>query len=161
LDLKQFESLYKTYHAGLVNFAYFYLKNEQEAIELVQELFISIWEKRETSALVDNPKAYLMTSVKNRCYNKLTRNKDTTRSIDTLGDIFISANDTSETLETKQTEQHILNTIEKLPEKCKEIFILSRFEQMSYKEIATHLNLSVKTVENQISNALKFLRKEL
>lgn len=145
----------------MVNFAYFYLKNEQEAIELVQELFISIWEKRETSALVDNPKAYLMTSVKNRCYNKLTRNKANTSSIDTLGDIFISANDTSETLETRQTEQHILNTIEKLPDKCKEIFILSRFEQMSYKEIATHLNLSVKTVENQIGNALKFLRKEL
>lgn len=145
----------------MVNFAFFYLKDEQEAIELVQELFISIWEKRETSALLDNPKAYLMTSVKNRCYNKITRKKDTTNSLEMLGDVLISAEDTSSPLETKQTEQHILYTIEKLPEKCREIFILSRFEQMSYKAIAEHLGISLKTVENQIGNALKFLRKEL
>ena len=161
MDLKQFESLFKTYHSGLVNFAFFYLKNEQEAIELVQELFISIWEKRETSAILDNPKAYLMTSVKNRCYNKLNRAKNPTNSIDTLGDIFISSEDAASPIETKQTEQHILKAIDKLPDKCREIFILSRFEQMSYKEISSILNISVKTVENQIGNALKFLRKEL
>jgi len=161
LDLQQFESLYKTYHKGMVNFAFFYLKDEQEAIELVQELFISIWEKRETSALVDSPKAYLMTAVKNRCYNKITRKKDTANSLEMLGDILISADDTSSPIETKQTEQHILLTINKLPEKCREIFVLSRFEQMSYKAIAEHLGISLKTVENQIGNALKFLRKEL
>ena len=145
----------------MVNFAFFYLKDEQEAIELVQEIFISIWEKRETSALLDNPKAYLMTSVKNRCYNKITRKKDAANSLEMLGDILISADDTSSPIEAKQTEQHILQIIDKLPEKCREIFILSRFEQMSYKAIAEHLGISLKTVENQIGNALKFLRKEL
>lgn len=161
LDLKQFEVLYKTYQPGLVNFAFFYLKNEQEAIDLVQELFISIWEKKDSSPITDNPKSYLMTSVKNRCFNKLTRNKNNSNSIELLGDILISQEDTSSAIETKQTEEQILKSIDKLPEKCKEIFVLSRFEQMSYKEIAATLNISAKTVENQIGNALKFLRKEL
>ncbi len=102
-----------------------------------------------------------MTAVKNRCYNKITRKKDTANSLEMLGDILISADDTSSPIETKQTEQHILLTINKLPEKCREIFVLSRFEQMSYKAIAEHLGISLKTVENQIGNALKFLRKEL
>ncbi len=161
MDIQRFESLYKTYQPGLVNFAFYYLRNQQEAIDTVQEVFMSIWEGKGTFPVTDSPKAYLMTSVKNRCYNKLTRKKLQSNPIDTLLDIFISPDTTAANMEAKETEKTIQNVINSLPEKCREIFILSRFEQLSYKEIATLLGISVKTVENQIGNALKMLRKNI
>lgn len=143
----------------LVNFANFYLKNEQDSIDIVQELFKSIWEKRENLILPENPKSYLLKAIKNRCYNKLTRNKTSTNSIDYLENILIENKTPADILENRQTAIKIDELINKLPEKCREIFVLSRFENMSYKEIADSLDLSIKTVENQIGNALKFLRK--
>jgi RNA polymerase sigma-70 factor (ECF subfamily) len=161
LDIARFEILYKTYQPGLVNFAYFYLKNEQEAIDTVQELFMNIWEKREAFPTTENPKAYLMTAVKHRCFNKLNRNKVQNNSLDTLEEVIISPDTTVSNLEAKQTEATIKNAINTLPEKCREIFILSRYEQLSYKEIANILGISAKTVENQISNAIKVIRKSI
>ena len=161
MDIARFELLYKTYQPGLVNFAYFYLKNEQEAIDTVQELFMNIWEKKEAFPDTDSPKPYLMAAVKNRCYNKLTRNRHLQKPIDTLADVFISEDTTGANMEARETENNIKTVINNLPDKCKEIFILSRFEHLSYKEIATLLGISVKTVENQIGNALKMLRKNI
>lgn len=100
-----------------------------------------------------------MTSVKNRCLNKLTRKKIEQNSVDILDDIVISPDTTLSNIEAKEMEAKIKTLLNNLPDKCKEIFILSRFEQLSYKEIAGLLDVSVKTVENQISNALKMLRK--
>ena len=161
MDIAQFEIVYKTYQPALVNFAFFYLKNEQEATDTVQEVFMTIWEKKDTFLDTKNPKAYLMTSVKNRCLNKLTRKKIEQNSVDILDDIIISPDTTLSNIEAKQMEAKIKTLLNNLPDKCKEIFILSRFEQLSYKEIAGLLDVSVKTVENQISNALKMLRKNL
>ena len=161
MDINQFEIAYKTYQPSLVNFAFFYLKNEQEAIDTVQEVFMTIWEKKVAFSDTENPKAYLMTSVKNRCLNLLTRKKIEQNSVDFLEDIIINPDTTLSNMEAKQMEAKIKTLLNNLPEKCKEIFILSRFEQLSYKEIAVLLDISVKTVENQISNALKMLRKNL
>lgn len=161
MDIQSFERMYKTFQPGLVNFAYFYLKNEQDAIDLVQELFLNLWEKKASQPIPDNPKAYLMMAVKNRCNNKLTRNKSEHHPIDSLEEVFISQDDTSSKIQTQQTKDSIDSIINKLPEKCKKIFILSRFEHLSYKDIASRLNISVKTVENQIGNAIKLLRSSL
>ncbi len=160
MDIARFEILYKTYQPGLVNFAYFYLKNEQEAIDTVQELFMNIWEKREAFPTTENPKAYLMTAVKHRCFNKLNRTKVQNNSIGILEEVSIP-DTTVSNLEAKQTEATIKNAINTLPEKCREIFILSRYEQLSYKEIANVLGISAKTVENQIGNAIKVIRKSI
>lgn len=159
MNLKEFEILYKTYQPVLVNFANFYLKNEQDSIDIVQELFKSLWEKRETLILPSSPKSYLLKAVKNRCYNKLTRNKTSNTEIEHLENIFVENETPADILENRQAAVQIDTLIGKLPEKCREIFILSRFENMSYKEIASTLDISSKTVENQIGNALKFLRK--
>jgi len=161
LDKEKFESLYRTYQPGLVNFAFFYLKNRQESIDLVQELFLNIWEKKGQFPDTHNPKAYLMMAVKNRCYNQLAKPKTIHEDSEMLKEVFISTEDTSQPIETRQAEANIQKQINNLPEKCKEIFILSRFEHLSYKEIAVLLSISVKTVENQIGNALKQLRKNL
>ncbi|MFM9944206.1 MAG: RNA polymerase sigma-70 factor [Bacteroidia bacterium] len=161
MDIGRFEQIYKTYQPGMVNFANYYLKNEQEAIDTVQEIFMNIWQKKEDFLLTENPKAYLMTSVKNRCLNKLTRKKYEQKPLDTLNDVFISEDNTIANIEARQMEAAIKNSVGNLPDKCKEIFILSRYEHMSYKEIAALLGLSVKTVENQIGNALKMIRKNI
>ena len=153
--------MYKTYQPALVNFAYFYLKNEQEAIDTVQELFLNIWEKRDAFPDTDTPKAYLMTAIKYRCYNKLARSNKNQNPLNTLEEVFITEDTTMANMEARETETNIKTLINTLPHKCKEIFILSRFEHLSYKEIATMLDISVKTVENQIGNALKMLRKNI
>ncbi len=160
MDLARFELLYKSYQPGLVNFAFYYLKHEQDAIDTVQELFLDLWQKRDILILSDNPKSYLMTAVKNRCLNKLTRKKTPFQDTHLMKDVFIDNQTPLQTLEWKQTEASLKNLINKLPDKCREIFVLSRFEQMSYKEIASFLGISIKTVENQIGNALKMLRKQ-
>jgi len=161
LNVDSFEKLYKTYQPSLVNFANFYLKNEQEAIDIVQELFLNIWEKKDFLKEVEYPKAYLMAAIKNKCINKMMRNKLPHKSLETLPDIFVSSDDFIKDLEAKQTENTIHTLINSLPDRCKEIFILSRFEHLKYNEIAVLLNISPKTVENQISNALKLLRKNI
>ncbi|NUM31279.1 MAG: RNA polymerase sigma-70 factor [Bacteroidetes bacterium] len=159
MNFKEFEILYKTYQPHLVNFANFYLKNEQESIDLVQELFKNIWEKKEILILPPNPKSYLYKAVKNRCYNKLTRNKTKITEIEYLENVLFENQTPSDIIESRQSANQIDSLINKLPAKCREIFILSRYENMSYKEISAVLDISVKTVENQIGNALKFLRK--
>ncbi len=159
MDLKGFELLYKTYQPQLVNFAFYYLKQEQEAIDTVQELFVNLWEKRETINLSSHPKSYLRTAVKNRCINKLTRKKIAFTDSHLLQDVFVDPQTPIMLLESKQTETTLIQLINAMPERCREIFILSRFEQMSYKEIAAFLGITSKTVENQIANALKLLRK--
>jgi RNA polymerase sigma-70 factor (family 1) len=159
LNIREFESLYKTHQPSLINYANFFLKSEQDAIDIVQELFISLWEKKESFQKPDHIKAYLLKSVRNRCINKLNRNIKSNESSELLDDLVFNEPTSQLNLEAKETETAIHKLIEKLPSKCKEIFILSRFEQLSYGEIANHLGISIKTVENQIGNAIKYIRK--
>ncbi len=128
-------------------------------MDIVQELFLHIWENKEKFEAMDNPKAYLMTSVRNRCMNKLTRQKHQINDKEYLDEFLTSDDNVIESIEAKETEKSLNQLIDQLPAKCKEIFVLSRFERMNYKDIASVLNLSIKTVEHQISHALKFLRK--
>lgn len=160
MDIIQFEILYKTYQPLLVKFANFYLKNEHDSIDLVQELFKNLWEKKQTLILPPNPKPYLLKAIKNRCFNKLSREKSFLSESDGFMEkVFLENNTPIDIIESRQSAEKIDKLINKLPEKCREVFILSRFENMSYKEIAETLEISIKTVENQIANALKFLRK--
>ena len=159
MNLKEFEKLYKTYQPSLVNYANFFLKNEQDSIDTVQEFFISIWQKKDSFPETENIKSYLLKSIKNRCINKINRNPNLQNFTNLLHDITLNEASPIMKLEAKETELQIKKLVESLPFKCKEIFLLSRFEQLSYKEIAIQLDITVKTVENQIGNAIKLLRK--
>jgi RNA polymerase sigma-70 factor (ECF subfamily) len=153
---------YDIYFNALCSFANNILREAPESEEIVQNLFLEIWENR--SLLPENIslRAYLLTAVKNDCLDHIRHRKIEKRyaeeyiqkTQDHYENVF-------ETLIEKDLQDSINAAIEKLTDRCREVFMLSRFGHLSYMEIAEKLGISVKTVENQIGAALKILRREL
>jgi len=153
-----YEQMFRSYYERLCNYALRIMSDSNEAEEMVQQVFVKIWDKRENFEVKLSLKSYLYKAVYNTCLNRLKQMKNTSGKI--------SASIPHQVVETgnlmmKELEKNIVNAINKLPEQCRIIFKLSRFEELKYAEIAEHLNLSVKTVENQMGKALKVLRQEL
>lgn len=159
VDLK-FEELFRTYFTSLCYFAQKYIPDLDSSKEIVHNIFISIWEKREEFDFEKPAKSYLFTAVYNRCMNYI---RDQKKFIDSeSSEVMLekeSIND--DHLEAAELESRIWNVIDDLPEKCREVFILNRFEGKKYAEIADQLKISVKTVEAQMSKALRVLRDNL
>ena len=165
LELKNLEKLFREFQPMLVGFAYKYVKSVEDAKGIVQEVFVSVWKNRDHLELGSNLKSYLFTATKNKSLNFLDKRKIHTVSIEgstTEDRAEIQINDgnniASEDMELAELQAVIMEEVNKLPTKCKEIFLLSRQEQLSYKEIAAQLDVSTKTVENQIGIALKRIR---
>jgi RNA polymerase sigma-70 factor (ECF subfamily) len=134
------------------------LGDEDDAREVVHQVFISIWEKRQEIDLSASMKSYLFTSVHNRSLNVIRdRKKFSSAEVPDVAGEW----DVSSVIESMELEEKILAVIRTLPEKCREVFEMSRFDGLKYSEIAKKLNISVKTVENQMSKALKILREKL
>ncbi len=158
---EDFEKLYRRYRAGLVHFANSIINSRPDAEEIVQDMFIAIWDKREQLAFDDTLKNYLFTGVKNRCLNHI---KKARLAFSDMPDEFpVPSNDASITdhLQSRETEGRINYLINLLPTKCKMVFLLSRMHELSYKEIAAVMDITPKTVENQIGLALKFLKENM
>lgn len=161
-DTTAFELLFKYYYPGLVVFASNIVINKDEAEELVQDFFVRLWENRH-SLKSDNPlKNYLFTSVKNRSINFLKSVQVKRNVIEELKRQMESEMRYNPDIYTDtELQQKLKLAFTKLPPRTAEIFTLSRFKGLSNDEIALSLELSKRTVETQISNALKILRKEL
>lgn len=161
LSLSKFEELFKTHFVELTGFSQSFVHDKDAAQEVVQNVFIKFWEKREDINLEQSLKSYLYTSVRNRSLNYLRDNKKYRSEI--LDEQTTEYNSGLETdhLVNDELQRKIEDAIELLPEKCRQVFEMSRFEGLKYKEIAEKMNISIKTVENQISKALKILREEL
>jgi RNA polymerase sigma-70 factor (ECF subfamily) len=144
----------------LCYFAQKYLGDLDSSKEIVHAVFIKIWENRNEFDWEKPAKSYLFTSVYNRSMNAIRNNKKFIDSPDT-GTGMNDRGEFHDTMELVELESKINYTIEKLPGKCKEIFRMNRFEGLKYTEIAKKLDISVKTVETQISKALKILKEEL
>jgi RNA polymerase sigma-70 factor (ECF subfamily) len=160
MDKKEFESLFYSHFAMLVNFASTFLHDEDNAKEIVQDVFIRLWQKREEMNKQKSVKSYLFTSVRNRSLNFIRNHKkfqneylDIEQAIDTEFAVEISGED--------NLEEKIEAALQKLPPKCRRIFEMSRFEEKKYRVIADELEISQKTVEAQMSKALRILRVEL
>lgn len=153
-----FEELFRSFFPPLMVFAKKILGDEDDAREVVHQVFISIWEKRQEIDLSASMKSYLFTSVHNRSLNMIRdRKKFSSAEVpDVAGEWDVSA-----VIESMELEEKIKAVIRTLPEKCREIFEMSRFDGLKYSEIAKELKISVKTVENQMSKALKILREKL
>lgn len=157
-DITAFETLYKEHYNTLCNTADNIVRNEDESHDIVQEVFLKFWNKKSEHDTIVNKKAYLVKSVINASLTYLEKNKRTI----SLNKLNVKASETSDSpLKQKELENKIQAALEQLPPKCRTIFALSRFEEMKYKEIAEHLGISVKTVENQMGIALKKMRQEL
>ncbi len=162
LDEPQFEKIFKTYFQQLCYYANSFLKDLDNAKEIVHDVFINFWEKRETIDLNKPIKAYLYTSVHNRCLNFIRDHKKFNYSIERIEDINPGSSiDDSDTFIVEEIKEKIQQTLEMLPDRAREIFELSRFENLKYQEIADKLNVSIKTVEANMSKALKLFRENL
>ena len=150
------------YYAVLCSSANYYVKQPYIAEEIVQDVFVDFWINRENIPTQSSVKGYLMTAVKHDCLDYLKHKKIEERYIDHFKEEMMdSYEDIFANLVNKDLQRVLNNAINKLPKQCKEIFLMSRFKYMSYKEIAEALSLSVKTIENQMSKALKIVRIEL
>jgi RNA polymerase sigma-70 factor, ECF subfamily len=158
-DAGAYEILFRKYYAGLCLFAKQYTLDMSLAKEVVQDLFLYLWEYRRELAIHTSVKSYLYRAVRFNSIRKHENERKWIIPMDMLpesddGDFF-------DNMEYAELQEKILDAIESLPEQCQKIFKLSRFEQMKYAEIATHLNLSVKTIEAQMSKALKIVQQAL
>lgn len=156
---EEFNKLFDDYYTVLCFFANKYLNDMDLSRSLVQEVFVDIWVKREKLYINHTVKSYLYKSVKNRAIDHLRKEKEKihlSESIENVQQIPFH-----DLLEEAELNDRINSAINKLPEKCRAIFVLCRFEGLKYIEIATQLNISVKTVEMQMGIALKKLRKNI
>lgn len=157
-----FEALFRFYYQRLCNYANTLLKDADESEEAVQQFFAGLWERRERFSVTLSVKSYLYKSVHNACLNKIKQNQMKQAHHERESKLeTVSKSSTEQALVMKELEQQIALAIESLPEQCRLIFKLSRFEELKYAEIAGQLNLSVKTVENQMGKALRVMREKL
>lgn len=156
---EDFEHIFRSQFPVLCNVAFNIIKNQKASEDIVQDIFLRLWKNKDRLDEVDNYKAYLYRSTTNAAIDYLKRNKN----VITLNQREI----TTGVPEADQNvrEQELTRTIDKalasLPPKCRAIFVLSRHEGMKYREIAEYLEISVKTVENQVGIALSKLRESL
>ena len=162
LDTKNFEKLFKKYFSTLCYFARKYISDVESSKEIVHDVFINLWNKRDSIDLQKSVKSYLFTSVHNRCLNYIRDNKKFDHNIEQLETLHENTNwEATDSLVHMEMENKINRIIESLPDRCREIFVLNRFDNLKYSEIAEKLGISVKTVETQMSKALKILRENL
>ena len=162
LSREVFEIEFKSNFKGLCFFAFQYVKDMDAAKEVVQESFIALWEKRDNIDLSRSVKSYLSTSVRNKCLNYLRDNQKFNKDLLDMEDLDSGLDNMHhDQLVENELREKIDTAIEKLPVKCKEVFLLNRMKQMKYQQIADKLGISVKTVEAQMSKALKHMRTEL
>ena len=158
-DKFAFETLFDRYWKRLYSYAFKIYREEEVCEDIVQEIFISLWNTLPHTTIL-NLESYLIRAVKYKIANHIRSLKFTQEHLDILNNISVIPKTVND-LEYLELETNILQEIEKLTPKCKEVFLLSRFENFSNAEIASKLNLSQHTVEKHISNALKLLRNNI
>jgi RNA polymerase sigma-70 factor (family 1) len=155
-DKKAFDVVYKKYWLRLHHVASRILEDEAITQDVIQDVFVSLWEKG-CYKEIENLEAYLYQSVKYLCFMQLRSGAMNQKHLQRITSIM-ATNVIEEQFDLMELEVALKKGIETLPEKCKEVFYLSRFESLSNKKIAEQLNISPKTVENQITKAIRLLR---
>lgn len=161
-DQTAFELLFRYYYPGLVVFAKQIVFDADEAEEIVQDFFVQLWIGRNKIKESSSLKNYFFVSVKNRAFNFLRKEKVKEKTLNELE--YMISNDglfQPDIFIVSELQAQITKAFDKLPDRTREIFLLSRSKGFSNDEIAQQLSLSKRTVETQISNALKILRHEL
>ena len=157
-----FDVIYRKYSRRVFQFAFSILKVQEDAEEIVQEVFFKIWEKRDTLREHLSFKSYLFTITYNTSITLIRKRIKEARYVDYLHNLQSPSANTSVTdVEYRELRKKVDETIGKLPDRQKQIFLLSREEGLSYKEIAEQLGISVNTVENHMVRALRYLREHL
>ena len=166
-----FSELYLSYYSKLVRFAKEFVMSEEDAENITQDVFTYLWERQDSVDYVDNMNAYLFKLVRNRCLDYLKHKVYEQKYVENIQSSFeIELNLKLQSLdrfdscldsEGKDIEVMIRAAINNLPKRCRQIFLLSRLENLKYREISDRLGISVNTVECQMGIALKKLRANL
>ncbi|MGF1586686.1 MAG: RNA polymerase sigma-70 factor [Bacteroidales bacterium] len=166
-NIKAFETIYKSYFPSLCLYSYGLIPDEEFVKEIVNDVFLKLWDKRTDIEIQYGIKPYLFRCVHNACLDHMRLKKNVTQYHRTdITDKIRELADHDEEyifqqIALKGLEEDVTISIDQLPDRCKEIFILSRYELLSYIEISERLNISVNTVKTQISRALDSLRVSL
>ncbi|MEJ7587279.1 MAG: RNA polymerase sigma-70 factor [Ferruginibacter sp.] len=161
-DENAFEQVFKTHFKQLHAYAYTILRDESDAEEMVQQVFFKIWDRDETLSFAGSVTAYLYRAVHNESLNHLKHRKvRTSHQLHVAYSMKNEVEQPGKKLLAGEIEQRIRVALEELPEQCRTIFQMSRFDDLKYREIAGRLGISVKTVENQMGKALRILRLKL
>jgi RNA polymerase sigma-70 factor (ECF subfamily) len=161
-DEAVFEQVFKSNYKSLHAYAFSILRDEADAEEMVQSVFYKLWERSENLSISGSITAYLYRAVHNESLNYIKH-----LSVRSKHRMYVShkiddgSEEGSGRVQAKELEERIQQAMSELPEQCRTIFQMSRFEELRYREIAEKLNLSVKTVENQMGKALKLMRARL
>ncbi|MFA6335312.1 MAG: RNA polymerase sigma-70 factor [Bacteroidales bacterium] len=162
-DIGTFEYVFRLYYSPLLYYAVSITGRMDVSEEVIQELFYVLWKERENLQILRSLKGYLYGAVRNRSLQYCEHRRITENYKESLFTYRVEdlASDPQDNLEYKELEEIVKKTMDKMPERRLKIFKMHRFESRKYMEIANILSLSVKTVEAEISKALKTLRKEI
>ena len=161
-DEHVFGQLFKTYFKQLRNYAFTFVQDQALAEDIVQTVFFRLWDRIEALNFSDSIAAYLYRAVYNESLNALKRNKVRRSHLSWVHRNMNHQTDTAhKKVQLDELEKKLREAINELPEQCRTIFQLSRFEELRYREISSRLGISVKTVENQMGKALRILRARL
>lgn len=159
-NLGAFESYYKMHFKSFLLMARKYLKDSSQAEEIVNDIFLKIWEDNEKLKIETSLKSYIYRAIINRCINALHKNKRESAmalDLDLIPDIGYEL----QQIEENELRVKLYAAIEQLPEQCRKVFEMSRFEELKQQQIADKLGISIKTVKNHITIALKQLNKSV
>lgn len=163
-DREAFEKIFRTYYKQLTGYAYTFVRCGEHAEDIVQTVFLRIWSNKETWDPPGKVKPYLFSAVKNEALNEIRHKKIQNDSEEKLLELFTELKSSSYSEKDTNFEElrdTIQKEIDRLPLRCKEIFLLNRNSGLTYTEIADYLDISINTVNTQMGRALKMLRKNL
>ncbi len=156
-DYNAFEILFNRYYNFLCNSALMFVKDSFLAEDIVQEVFVKIWETRTVINITSSIKSYLFIAVKNRSLNKIqsetVRKEYSSRFLNQQNNEVLQVE-----LEQEEFREHLYRCIQKLPPRCKDVFLESRFKEMKQEQIAAKMHISLKTVKTQVSKALRYIQ---
>lgn len=158
IDKQSYQALFQEFHNVLSNYSNTIVHNYTDAEDVVQDVFIQLWNKRNDIKIETKIKYYLFTAVRNRSIEVLRKRKMHHKYVEAEKNVKESVTFLGDKVEDMVLKEKLHRSIRQLPPKCQEIFVMNKLNGLTYKEIAENLNLSSKTVENQIARALKLLR---
>ncbi|MEJ1237323.1 RNA polymerase sigma-70 factor [Chryseolinea sp. T2] len=161
-DRNAMNELFEQYYVPLCRFACSYVALS-EAEELVSDVFVGVWRARKTISIESSVRAYFYASVRYACYRVISARKLNTLSLDELEDVVdvAASRGPDDDIIFKETQSFVSAVVQQLPPRCRQVFIMNRYDGLSYKEIAEIMGISEKTVENQLVKALQVIRANL
>ena len=160
-DRESFNVIFRRYYPSLVRYCIRFVGDEDQAAEIVQDLFVKLWAGRDKLAFTSSFDSYLVRSVRNAAYTYINKERSHSEVHQQLGGEDVDDTDPSETLQSNNLEASYQKILAAMPEKRREVFLASRFDGLKYSEIAAKLGISQKTVEAHMSAAIKQLQKGL